>query len=169
MSENILDEYLEQMAELEKKGQRIGKKALGEAFKKVFDEHPALEAIRWRQYTPHFNDGDPCVFSRHEFYITTNEELEFVDYHGGKVKFKVNAGDEPDENDSSDYSDGFHGAGYLVQDRNKKLPIYKIAKAVADLDSKLTPAEDLFLKTFGDGYTVTATRKGFEVEEYNHD
>ena len=24
---------------------------------------PALKAIRWNQYTPYFNDGDPCTFS----------------------------------------------------------------------------------------------------------
>lgn len=33
------------------------------AQEKVFKEHPHLESFSWTQFTPHYNDGDPCVFS----------------------------------------------------------------------------------------------------------
>ena len=42
-------------------------------------------AIRWTQYSPHFNDGDPCVFSVYE----------------ADVKFKDT------EEDAGDHEDGF--------------------------------------------------------------
>jgi len=38
------------------------RKLMLEAFKEVFDDYPALESFSWTQYTPHFNDGDPCQF-----------------------------------------------------------------------------------------------------------
>lgn len=46
---------------------REGKAAIASAFKEVFDAHPELEWVYWDQYAPHFNDGDACVFSVHEF------------------------------------------------------------------------------------------------------
>lgn len=39
-------------------GQETIKEVLGELFKRF----PVIEAVRWKQYTPYFNDGDPCVF-----------------------------------------------------------------------------------------------------------
>jgi hypothetical protein len=44
-----------------------GQAALGGAFKELFDKHPKLESVTWTQYTPHFNDGDACVFSVNGF------------------------------------------------------------------------------------------------------
>lgn len=42
-----------------------GKEALAEAFTSVFTAHPEIRAIGWTQYTPYFNDGEPCVFDVH--------------------------------------------------------------------------------------------------------
>ncbi len=39
------------------------KEAFTEALQEVFDQHPRLAKIGWRQYTPSFNDGDPCEFT----------------------------------------------------------------------------------------------------------
>lgn len=41
--------------------------AVGGLFKKFFAANPGVYAVRWTQYAPHFNDGDPCVFSVHDF------------------------------------------------------------------------------------------------------
>lgn len=30
---------------------------------------PRIEAVRWVQYTPYFNDGEPCVFSISEYHF----------------------------------------------------------------------------------------------------
>lgn len=38
------------------------RKALTEELKAFFDSNPNIDAIRWHQYTPYFNDGDQCVF-----------------------------------------------------------------------------------------------------------
>lgn len=41
---------------------RVGKELIQEAAQALFDNHPELHATGWRQYTPYFNDGDPCSF-----------------------------------------------------------------------------------------------------------
>lgn len=34
------------------------------------------ELVYWEQYTPHFNDGDPCVFTVYGIYLPTDDEEE---------------------------------------------------------------------------------------------
>jgi hypothetical protein len=109
-----------------------GKAALSEEFKKVFDAHQDLVAIRWRQYTPYFNDGDACRFSVREFYTKMATTAE----------------------DAGDYEDGFDWEEGVV------------GEAVGHLQCI---TKDVYLAVFGDHCQVTATREGFEVDEYSHD
>ena len=50
------------------------KAALKQETDKIFNKYPDLEAITWTQYTPYFNDGEPCEFSAH------------LDYPGAEFK-----------------------------------------------------------------------------------
>lgn len=43
-----------------------GKQALNNLFKEFVDKTPGVVSICWTQYTPYFNDGDPCTFSVHD-------------------------------------------------------------------------------------------------------
>jgi hypothetical protein len=52
--------------EYEAKIKAEGEAALKEGLKSFFEANPNIEAVRWTQYTPHFNDGDACVFGVHE-------------------------------------------------------------------------------------------------------
>lgn len=40
-----------------------GRALLAAHFALVFKACPSIEKIRWTQYTPYFNDGEPCEFS----------------------------------------------------------------------------------------------------------
>jgi hypothetical protein len=35
----------------------------------LFTAYPNVKAIGWTQYTPYFNDGEPCVFSVNDLYV----------------------------------------------------------------------------------------------------
>lgn len=119
-----------------------GKAALKEEFKNFFAAHPECKALRWTQYTPYFNDGEPCTFSRGEFTANMQDTAE----------------------DAGDDGDGFD---YLYGDEFKKGGKYEAAsKAIAaleDIDA------DIYKMVFDDHVQVTATKDGFEVEEYSHD
>ena len=60
------------------KVREVGKAAVGALFKAFFAQYPEVTAVGWTQYTPHFNDGDPCVFRVHEFYATTKTDMDFA-------------------------------------------------------------------------------------------
>lgn len=42
-----------------------------------------VTAIRWRQYTPYFNDGDACIFGVRGFYIKLDGDSTGGDYNDG--------------------------------------------------------------------------------------
>ena len=40
--------------------------------KELFNSYPELNSFGWTQYTPYFNDGEPCEFSSNHTYPTIN-------------------------------------------------------------------------------------------------
>jgi hypothetical protein len=99
--------------------------------------------MRWRQYTPYFNDGDACTFSRY------------------RIAAKLS--DTPE--DAGDYEEGFEDR-YAARERRDAEPLKSALAAVAELE-KID--DEIYEIAFGDHVMVTATREGFEVEEYSHD
>lgn len=43
-------------------------------FKKIFEENPDLNSVSWTQYTPFWQDGDPCEFSSNYRYCSINND-----------------------------------------------------------------------------------------------
>lgn len=69
--------------EIRKKIQEAKDRALEEAkvlfqdmSQDVFNRYPDMSSFGWVQYTPYFNDGDPCYFSAHtdSYAIRINED-----------------------------------------------------------------------------------------------
>lgn len=56
------------------------KDIIKEVLESWFEENPKAAAVRWQQYTPYFNDGDPCVFGLRGFYMSETENPEDWDY-----------------------------------------------------------------------------------------
>jgi hypothetical protein len=50
------------------------KEALAEGLAAFFAEHPDEKAVAWTQYTPSFNDGDPCTFQLNEYGGPTDDD-----------------------------------------------------------------------------------------------
>lgn len=40
----------------------------------IFSKYPEILKFGWTQYTPYFNDGDPCVFNYNDMYVCTDPE-----------------------------------------------------------------------------------------------
>lgn len=59
---------------------RDGEAALKASFVEFFAAYPEVEAIKWQQYTPYFNDGEACYFGvcEPEIKLTTKSD-EFID------------------------------------------------------------------------------------------
>jgi hypothetical protein len=123
-----------------------GEEAVKELFKELFDKHPQLESVTWRQYTPYFNDGDPCYFRVGEF--EANFDGEDYDEEEDEEEEVVEE-EAPEEvvEEPVDY-DAINDAVYELAD---ELP------------------EEVLEHVFGDHVTITATRDGFDITEYEHD
>lgn len=67
--------------ELDKKIKAEGETAVKAFFKEYFAKHPEVYGVRWEQYTPYFNDGDPCVFRLAGMYTYKTQEAFENDSH----------------------------------------------------------------------------------------
>jgi hypothetical protein len=68
--------------------QKDGEKAVKDRLKEVFATRPEIKAIRWRQYTPYFNDGDECVFHLHGIEARLGDTDDFKDSYELKGETK---------------------------------------------------------------------------------
>ena len=133
----LVEDYKKSKAEFSDKAQE----AMRTAFKDFFDVNPNIEMIAWTQYTPFFNDGDPCVFGVADMYFSlVGEKIDLVGYL----------------DDSGMHSE--------YDDKVDEAKTFK--KFVQEIG---TIPDEIFLDAFGDHVRVAATRKGFDTEDYDHD
>lgn len=114
---------------------------------------PGVEEVRWSQYTPYFNDGEPCVFG------------------SGDIYYKFTGSD-----DEGDYGDGFVDSWSVnYQDADGVFPYRSDKVDPASYEALraeglgLSRYQDVLQDNFGDPAQVTATKAGFNVEYYEHE
>ncbi len=73
----------EAMAQMKSDSQSLIEQAAQELFRAA----PEIDHIFWIQYTPYFNDGEPCSFSRHDIYYVLTGDTE-VDGEGSYLYTK---------------------------------------------------------------------------------
>lgn len=77
--------------ELQKKrlAEDIGSKPFFEAFQKLTKVVPEITRLSWTQYTPHWNDGEACYFSVHEWFYDAEINGQFFEgeYEGGHFDY----------------------------------------------------------------------------------
>lgn len=131
----------------------------------VLDD-PTIVEFGWRQYTPYFNDGEPCTFSAHGTWVRTTadedadeDELEMWG-HRTLGKVTTEWGDvEPATRRRVVVSETYEGPDRARYDRCKAL------------ESAVEGGhfEHVLLDAFGDHAEIKVRRTGIEVEFYEHD
>jgi hypothetical protein len=128
---------------------------------------PDVSAVRWRQWVPSFNDGDPCEFTLDQFYLRPGTALTIAD---------TDPEDVYDDDEDSDYGDGFVDHNKLIRtwdnDARKYVDIPNPnagAEPLQELNKHSGHFESVLRESFGDHAIITATRDGFRVELYEHD
>lgn len=118
---------------------------------------PGVESVKWHQYTPSFNDGDPCTFSLGEIGVRltdTDEDSEegvYEDGYIGTYNISVGQGSWPN------YT------------RKPKPGFEELFPALEKLENGIGHFEILLETTFGNGSEIVATLDGFKVGYYDHD
>lgn len=108
-----------------------------------------VDSVRWEQYTPYFNDGDPCYFSVGEVRVrfTRVEEVNDEDY-----------------DDEGDYGDG-HLSDYEIDE----ITFDEVYKRLEAVNKEIDHHEVILQDKFGDPAQVTYDGTSFTVEHYDHD
>jgi hypothetical protein len=143
--------------------------------------HDDFEGLRWRQYTPYFNDGDPCVFSVDEVYCRVTglpydpgledggeEEDNFYQPHNHySISPEVDAILGKMEGRRYDYSTRTYSDGtWVVEPKNPEL-VHQLQKCATMITSGAF--NDALLQTFGDHAKITLRKDKIELETYEHD
>ena len=165
MSATALEEFKKiknEMEELRFKAKEKVENAFQEGARELFDEHSNLESFSWSQYTPYFNDGDPCVFeANYEDSLNINE-IHIRDVDCGWLLNQD--GSFPKKGNASYKS----FKKYFNQEKyDQWMSLKSLAEVVTDF-LKIFSNDD-FESAFGDGVEVTVTKEGIETNEYDHD
>lgn len=134
---NIQAKLREVMQEVQDKGLAEFK----EEFNDFFAEYPTVEAFRWQQYTPYFNDGEACEFG----------------VHGIEIQLKGHTTSGYDDEDGFDEISTYDDIAMNA--------------AIAEWFETLhgDGMKTVFEQVFGDHVRVTVTPDNIEIEEYEHD
>lgn len=143
---------------------------------------PGVKALIWDQYTPYFNDGDPCEFSVNEVRVILAGDSDDDDEDEGEFDYGVGRSsgelwDYPRHaNGTADYSSVWSGewpnrtvnvdvVRWIEVDGVDIPALYHALEPL----SRTAQWESVALKNFGDHATVRATKSGFSVDYYEHD
>lgn len=129
-----------------------------------------IHSFGWTQYTPYFNDGDPCIFGiREPWFLTVKdvgedfdiEDFDEYDYEIsghptlGEVEYSWSVVNGKNVRVIKSY-EGEHRESW---DRCNALD------EAIDSDA----FDQVLLEAFGDHASVTISRSGIQVEFYSHD
>lgn len=131
----------------------------------VLDDPHVIE-LGWRQYTPYFNDGEPCIFSAGHLWIRTNgdeeglapDELQLDDFESSCLRDREWVSSENGIN------------GHYVPRKREPWQVALHEKGT-DLDHAIARGsfDAVLLKEFGDHAEITIRRSGIEIEFCEHE
>ena len=133
--------------------------ALKGTLQQLLKDIPELDGVRWAQYGPGFNDGDPCLFRVCEL----------------EVKF-AGLSDEDNDKLEDNYESNGESEGYAPLDDQIDILQYaelkknygdNLFKYLEKVQEMIKGLEDCCQSAFGDNARVVVTRSGIEVEDYD--
>ncbi|MCM0676029.1 hypothetical protein NCC78_15210 [Micromonospora phytophila] len=144
------------------RGHRVPQRPLEELrplLRALLDDEAVTE-FGWRQYTPYFNDGEPCVFGVQEVWVRTTGDGPGADPHDLQVGEYANP--HPSLGGRRWASAG--PGPYRGDDEPRYQRAYALAEAL-----EAGSFDDVLVETFGDHADVTVRREGIQVQFYEHD
>lgn len=173
---------IDKKSELENQIKDEAKGVFADISKEIFEKYgDKVGKFSWTQYTPYFNDGDPCEFSKNELCIFTPADIENEDAWEGSDEFSPYGGNG-DKLNKFLYrrkSDGYETSGRWIDNRRLETdyevfenpnfdPAWGEAYTAVNTAFNLLD-DDTALALFGDHVQVIVTKDGVEAEEYSHD
>jgi hypothetical protein len=165
---------------LKKEFVKKSRKAIKKFFDEFFVKFPNVGAVQWEQYTPFWNDGESCTFSRGEFKVAPlsyddNKEDDVAAIEDAQAAAKepqVEQAEEEDEEDTDEWTflDSYEIQEEVDREASENDPDVahpeELLAALDYLEEQTNDTEEEFQESFGDHAQVTASRKGISVAAY---
>lgn len=151
-----LAELKQKVAEAKKQVEEMSKDAFKEMSTEVFTNHPIVAGFEWRQYTPYFNDGEPCVFG-----ARTDEPTMFFVKDG--VETEVDGWEVPSGRKYNSNTRKFDEVVLEGEEKSQNSAYEATRGFLSNFDD-----ED-FKMMFGDHVRVAVRPTGIAIEECDHD
>lgn len=144
--------------------QTHGRKAFLDCVQGFFVANPMAESVRWYQYTPYFNDGEPCEFTVGKVrlkILDSGTDWDICDAEELRRRADTNA----NRQDAAKHVWAIPAdqLRILTQEENQLLLGFR------ELASSVESNEDLLEIVFGDHAKITVTREQVTIEEFDHD
>jgi hypothetical protein len=136
--DKLIEQYIQARGQLESSFLKLFRADV----KEMFNKHPEVTGVMWTQYAPHFNDGEPCLFSVNSLWYCTKP-------------FVLPVSGFPDDEDG--------GWIELFGTANSETPelVRELSKVIHSLDS------DLMQNLFGPDSQVVITPEELIIEDYS--
>lgn len=167
--QNLIEELKVEMQAFEAKKKALAEKvkeALPKAFAEMVKDSENITAIRWQQYVPSFNDGDPCEFTRNGPEVLVLDEdgdpIEEGMYDLPWYSWRVKYMDDPENHPDSTLEKILEeNPEFNEKDSRLFMEIEKFFKEIP---------EEFFEDMFGTYAEVTITKEGeITVEDYDYE
>lgn len=130
---------------------------------------PNIIEFGWSQYTPYFNDGDPCVFSANGIWVRTKADVtpDDEDFYSTNESYALDSG----ESVLSNVKQWDSTARAHVTVKGLSPWIYAAYDKADALDTAVQGGafDDVLQEAFGDHAEVTVAKDKITVERYSHD
>lgn len=150
-------ERLKQLQQLKEQYMKEGKEIFKSIFKDFITTHPDISELRWKQYTPYFNDGDPCEFRLTDLAINFNYDA---------LPFYIREDSLPDSPEAyEDIKDDYDGgmSYYSLIDGEFK-------NNFRELESYMHKNMTILESIFGNDVQIVVTKDGIDISDYtSHD
>lgn len=147
--DTLITEHQRIRAEFQKSAQALFRNIT----KEFFESNPGVKAFVWTQYTPSFNDGDPCEFTIGDVTFTNATDTDVDDV----TAYGEYEGENEDVEVFSSWS-------------LKREPIAGVDSSQIALMEKMINSnemEDILEEMFGCHVKIVATADGFKIEDYD--
>lgn len=162
-------------AEIEKLAKEEGGSIVRETMQPIFDL--GITFVRWTQYTPYFNDGDPCEFGVNADFTLgwpggIEDALWEIGYRFNEFRPYSYYGRSEAETArlNEEYKREHEAARQELVDAGITQEfietVRQVCKPVQDF---LNANEEMLKMAFGDHAEITVTPEGIEVDDYEHD
>lgn len=134
----------------------------------VLDD-PTMKAFGWTQYTPYFNDGEPCVFGvGGPWFLTVNDPDP--DGMEDMYEFQIGYSGHPSlgKRDSRWEGDWPNRREVPLEYEGPDVERFDRVKALSDAIER-GEFDDVLLEAFGDHASIRVTAAGITVDSYSHD